>query len=274
MLEESPSRWALLGRELGREAFPGLLQALLLLGLVNWATPRLGYLLLGPLIRREWYGLLPLGMLAMQGLSALVLPWLLARGWGRRSLKDQLSLRPVPWRYWPGVALGALGASLLGCMLLLVMVKVGWMSIPPERADGTEKLLTPLVFLLGAAVSEEFLFRGILLKGFLGHYPRGVAILLSALLFGAAHGNGPQFLNASLFGLFVGWVFAELDSLWPCMVAHALGNAVTLLPDRWDAALGLQVGSWPGASGWALGLVCLIGGGLWMRKARRDQEGT
>ncbi len=86
-------------------------------------------------------------------------------------------------------------------------------------------------------LTEEFLFRGLILRGFLKRYGTVTGVVASAVLFGAAHGNVWQAWYAVVGGLFLGWLAVETHSLAPCLFGHALWNAVGLaiflVGDRW-----------------------------------------
>ena len=78
--------------------------------------------------------------------------------------------------------------------------------------------------LLVAPVTEEILFRGIIVRGFEKNYTRRTAIVGSAVLFGMIHLNPWQFVSASIGGLLLAWIYIETKSLWPCIYAHAFYN--------------------------------------------------
>ena len=80
-------------------------------------------------------------------------------------------------------------------------------------------------------VFEEMLFRGIILRGFLGNYRPVMAIFLSALFFGMAHMNLPQFFHAFLIGLFLGIIYYRTQSLLLCVAVHSLNNGISFLVD-------------------------------------------
>lgn len=81
-----------------------------------------------------------------------------------------------------------------------------------------------LYFSLGAPIVEEIVFRGLVLRG-LEKYGRRFAIVISALLFGAFHGNLVQSPYAFLVGLVLGYVASEYSIFW-AMVLHMLNNLV------------------------------------------------
>jgi uncharacterized protein len=76
---------------------------------------------------------------------------------------------------------------------------------------------------------EEMLFRGLFLRSFLWNYSPVKAIVLTSLLFGAAHLNVYQFVIASTLGLVSGWLYLTTRSLWPCIFEHAIYNSGVML---------------------------------------------
>jgi len=80
-----------------------------------------------------------------------------------------------------------------------------------------------------AAVTEELLFRGLILRGFLQNYSVRKAIVVSALLFGAFHLNPWQFTGAVVLGGVFAWWFVKTRSLLPCLFGHALNNGLPLI---------------------------------------------
>ena len=77
------------------------------------------------------------------------------------------------------------------------------------------------------AVTEELLYRGIVLNGLrgLGKWP---AILLSALAFCLMHGNIAQFPYTFLLGIVLGYVMFETANLCLCIIIHFFNNATVL----------------------------------------------
>ena len=75
-----------------------------------------------------------------------------------------------------------------------------------------------------APIFEETLYRGILLKGLINKYNSKKAIVYSSLIFGIAHLNIPQGINAFLLGLILGTVFYYTRSIYLCMIMHFANN--------------------------------------------------
>ena len=79
-----------------------------------------------------------------------------------------------------------------------------------------------------APVTEELLCRGLIFRGLLSRYRTLNAVLLSALLFAILHLNPWQFISAAVLGVMFAWWFLETRSLLPCLVGHALTNALVV----------------------------------------------
>ena len=89
--------------------------------------------------------------------------------------------------------------------------------------------ITVIAICVIAPFVEEMLFRGIILRGFLIHYSPINAIVASSALFGLIHLNIYQIPGAFVFGCIIGYVFYLSKSLWPCIFAHSLANALSYL---------------------------------------------
>jgi len=78
------------------------------------------------------------------------------------------------------------------------------------------------------AFVEELLFRGLVLKNLLP-YGRTVAIVASALLFGAMHQNAGQFFYATAAGVVLGLIYVKTRSFWCCVLLHFCNNFFSVL---------------------------------------------
>jgi uncharacterized protein len=104
-----------------------------------------------------------------------------------------------------------------------------------RHGDVWNALVAPVVV---APVTEEFLFRGLILHGFLQNYGRRKALLVSALLFALFHLNPWQFLGALVMGVVFGWWLIESGSLLPCLLGHALANLLPWMASRNSTGVG------------------------------------
>lgn len=83
-----------------------------------------------------------------------------------------------------------------------------------------------------APVVEEIVFRGAILRILLGLFSRSwhwVAIIFSALIFGAIHLNLAQGLHAFVIGLLLGWMYYRTSSVVPGILLHWINNTVAYL---------------------------------------------
>ncbi len=83
--------------------------------------------------------------------------------------------------------------------------------------------LSVINFSLVPALTEEFIFRGIVLNS-ARPYGKTFAIFSSAFLFGLVHGNLEQFVFAFITGMFFSYVTLLTESLLPSVIIHFLNN--------------------------------------------------
>ena len=126
-------------------------------------------------------------------------------------------------------------------------------------------------------IAEEMVFRGAILRTLLnlcGHRWRWGAIVLSALLFGLAHGNMAQLLNATLLGCLLGWLYYRSGSIAPGIVFHIVNNSVAVLlvrmmPGSADMQLvDLFAGDTPRLILFLLCALCVFVPSLWQLRQR------
>lgn len=81
-----------------------------------------------------------------------------------------------------------------------------------------------------AAISEEFLFRGVLLKLF-SEWTKNIhlAVIFSAILFSAFHLQFYGFFPRFILGVLLGYLFVWTKSLWVPIFIHFLNNAVAVI---------------------------------------------
>ena len=83
-----------------------------------------------------------------------------------------------------------------------------------------------------APISEEIGFRGVLLGGLLRARVRPwVAIICSAVVFGALHGTEIQLLGTVVFGIISGWLLWRTRSLLPGIIMHITNNSFACIAD-------------------------------------------
>jgi uncharacterized protein len=80
-----------------------------------------------------------------------------------------------------------------------------------------------------APFTEELLFRGLILRGFLQRYSARRAVLYSAVLFAVFHLDPSKLAPGLGAGLLFGWFFVRTGSLIPGIVGHAIHNGLPVL---------------------------------------------
>lgn len=92
--------------------------------------------------------------------------------------------------------------------------------------------MVPLAFsaIVLAPVSEEVLFRGLLLDGLRRDLGRNwPAILFSAVCFAGVHAQPQDILPLVSMGVVLGYLRVRCGHLWPCVLTHLLFNGRTVL---------------------------------------------
>ncbi|MDX2053826.1 MAG: type II CAAX endopeptidase family protein [Polyangiaceae bacterium] len=153
----------------------------------------------------------------------------------RFGLRESLPLRRVSPKQWAGTFLLSLGALPIGGALEelvrralgqsitngLFIAKVAHQSSPSELFG----LLLCIAVLPG--IAEEILFRGVITNK-LQTYSKLEALILPSVLFGMAHIEPAQAAGTAILGLAFGFARLSTGSIFPCMAAHILNNALVL----------------------------------------------
>jgi membrane protease YdiL (CAAX protease family) len=88
---------------------------------------------------------------------------------------------------------------------------------------------TLAVAVLIAPICEEVFFRSFIFMGLRRGMPLTLAIVLSALLFGVAHGDPASFPVLFIIGLALAVLRWRTHSIWPGIILHTLNNATSAL---------------------------------------------
>ncbi|MBO4633997.1 MAG: CPBP family intramembrane metalloprotease [Bacteroidales bacterium] len=86
-----------------------------------------------------------------------------------------------------------------------------------------------------APIFEEWLCRGMVLRGLLTKMKPGWAIVVSALFFALIHMNPWQALNAFILGLVMGYIYFKTGSLWLTMLVHFVNNGFAVVMAHIDS---------------------------------------
>jgi len=162
--------------------------------------------------------------------------WFASWRWGSRHVGDDLGLRAR----WIDLPLGVGGAVALTATVIIGGILIQILGLPQgsNLDEVREAGRNPLLFLLLAVlagviapVTEEILFRGVLLRGLSSRFGRVGATVGQAAVFGAAHltvsqgwGNVTMVVILGAVGLLLGCLAQLTGRLTPGMVAHSLFN--------------------------------------------------
>ena len=93
-----------------------------------------------------------------------------------------------------------------------------------------------------APLCEEFICRGMMLRGMLHYMSPRKAIIWSAVLFAVMHLNPWQSIPAFLIGLLLGWVYWRTHSLWATIFLHCFNNSISTVISRLNPDLAVDAG--------------------------------
>jgi membrane protease YdiL (CAAX protease family) len=148
--------------------------------------------------------------------------------------QELLNIRRTPVG-WTTAAVAATFAVALVASLALepIFHGVREQGFDPGPFPGGASALAGLVLaFLGVGVAgpiaEELYFRG-LLQGSLERYGQPVAIVATAVVFGAVHFVPAAFPVLAIYGVLLGLIRSRSRSIVPGMIAHALNNSVALV---------------------------------------------
>ncbi|MCX7904695.1 MAG: CPBP family intramembrane metalloprotease [Caloramator sp.] len=91
------------------------------------------------------------------------------------------------------------------------------------------EILNILVMALIVPITEEILFRGMILNELLDNVSLAPAVIIQALLFGLYHMNLVQGLYAFIMGLILGILYCRFKTIWVPIIFHAAVNAIGII---------------------------------------------
>ncbi|KAB8330330.1 CPBP family intramembrane metalloprotease [Scytonema tolypothrichoides VB-61278] len=98
--------------------------------------------------------------------------------------------------------------------------------IPQRTSPVLFNLLGAIVLIVVAPITEEFLFRGIILQRWASKWGIQAGLLGSSLLFGIGHAN---FVGLSMVGMVLGLLYIRTRSLIVPIACHAMNNSFVVV---------------------------------------------
>ncbi len=178
-------------------------------------------------------------LLLIQQVAIIATPALLMGVLLTTSLRDTFRLR---WPRWSMLA----AAVVLPFVLhpLTIELSIALQDFFPKLPESAQAALAPmldpsqplwlvlLTFAVAPAICEELAFRGFILSGFASHGRITLAIVVSAVAFGAMHMFPQQAFNAALLGLVLGLLAIRSGSLLPGVIFHFFYNGIEVVRNR------------------------------------------
>ena len=183
-------------------------------------------------------GVTALGAAAILGFNALLVCTVLVLAARRGLTRTDLGfVRP---RAWGPLAIAWAGAYvILVCYVAAIaLLEALGLSVEALEASNTidfdhDRLVLVVTLaiatIVGAPLSEELLFRGLLHRGLRGYWRRFPAMSLSGALFSVFHLNIGVLVPFAFIGALWAWAYEESGSLWTTIAAHAGVNGVAFI---------------------------------------------
>ena len=176
-----------------------------------------------------------MGAAAIVGFNLILVATVLLLAARRGITAAELGLvRP---RAWGPMAIAWFGAYVILICYVAGIALLDTLGLPVEAFEGGNTIdfdhsrvalvvVLGIATVIGAPLSEELLFRGLLFRGLRGYWRSLPAMALSGALFGIFHVNLAVLVPFSAIGALWGWAYEESGSLWTTIAAHAGVNGV------------------------------------------------
>ena len=111
---------------------------------------------------------------------------------------------------------------------LLTLISLNQVEFLKYNFSVKDIVLAILVYII-VAITEEVLFRGYILRNFMGSFNNYMALVVSSILFALAHGFNPNmdwfsYLNLFLAGILLGATYVYTKNLWFPIALHFSWN--------------------------------------------------
>lgn len=150
----------------------------------------------------------------------------------KTSLSEMAHFNKMPPRFIlsmivMGVATSYIVAMVLTGLELLDLIPDSWVQVQNDTYEdviSASPLLQGLFVGIIAPLLEEILFRGCMLGTLKKEMHPWIAICISALFFGLAHGTPLGIIYATVLGLIMGWLMVRFNSILPSILFHVAYN--------------------------------------------------
>ncbi len=148
-----------------------------------------------------------------------------------------------------------LGTALQALVFFAGVDKVGSLELLHRTLGslgGVELAVAAVVLGVAPGLGEEVFFRGFMMSQLRRIDGAKIALVASAVAFGALHADVVHSPTAALLGLYLGAMVLYTGSLWTSVIAHAINNAVATV------IAGVTLGSTEHCIVLVTGLICCV----------------
>jgi membrane protease YdiL (CAAX protease family) len=152
-------------------------------------------------------------------------------------IAEVFRFRPIGWKI-AGVSV-AIGAGLSVVTDEIDRLVEFILPMPEEIRRSLQDVMTAhsvvdvalliLAVVIVASIAEEMLFRGFLQGALERSMDVTKAVLLSAFIFTLLHFNPWWLIDILIAGVFLGVMSWKSQSLWPCVIVHAVNNGLGIV---------------------------------------------
>lgn len=210
------------------------------------------------------------------GVASSLVAVLFYRLFSHRRLSDNFTnSRLSPDLLIPMIAVGMGAAMLANQLAALFDQNISLFELKNTVSMSTETQSVPeiLLYIVSTAVApafaEELAFRGVFMN-IMRRYGDAFAIITSAVVFGAMHGNTTQIIFAFVLGLIFAFVDCKANSIVPSVIIHFVNNFYAVTSDIISNNTDLNSGTLDVIRITIIAVFCLLGILSYIYLAKRD----
>ena len=162
-----------------------------------------------------------------------------------KNFNEVFFINKVSLNYWIAIIVFMFGYVILSSELDNVLEY--FLPMPLLLENAFESIMVEQLFIFSIimiviipTITEEMLFRGIIVSGFKENYSGKKTIIVSALLFGLIHLNPWQFVSAFIVGLFSAWLCLRTKSILLCLYIHFFNNLLGLIAMKFSETMPIK----------------------------------
>jgi membrane protease YdiL (CAAX protease family) len=162
-----------------------------------------------------------------------------------KNFNEVFFVNKVSLNYWIAIIVFMFGYVILSSELDNVLEY--FLPMPLLLENAFESIMVEQLFIFSIimiviipTITEEMLFRGIIVSGFKENYSGKKTIIVSALLFGIIHLNPWQFVSAFIVGLFSAWLCLRTKSILLCLYIHFFNNLLGLIAMKFSETMPIK----------------------------------